>query len=244
MTTRLKFLVCLVWAIALVAFFSSQLPSSANDNTDKAVIDVKTALKPEKTQIERFNEALQNRFLTQPYFGIRRLDPPYKPNPHFENSHFIQFIPQTNEEKASVEDFERNGWKVSLYLFGRRATPIDAAEKDLKEFKIDYRLNSPLLVTKNLKITQVASAAKLQNEVKMAFDNFQNSNSSNNESYEFSVGKWSYVAKPVRAVDESCIKCHTDYVAIPQSGKNEYQFRRRQVGDANGVLVYGFARDK
>jgi hypothetical protein len=243
MKTRLKIIACLIWITGFVAFISFQIHSSANSNSSKSDTG-KTNPKPDKVQVEKFDKALQERFFTEPSFGIRRLEPAYKPNPHFENFDFVQFNPKTKEEQLSIEAFEKEDWKVSLYLFGRRAIPQDANEKEPKEFNIQYRLNRPLLVTKNVKIKQVTNPGKFREEIKSAFDSFQNPSSPNYENYEFSVGKWSYVARPVRAANESCIKCHTDYVALPQPGTDEYQFRRRQVGDANGILVYGFAKDK
>jgi hypothetical protein len=228
---KLKILVCFVWAFSIFALFSSQKFSTASGQTKEI------RLEPESSLIDRFDKTVQQRFLTEPNFGIRRLQPVHPPSPHLE-----QFSPINDEERASVADFEKDGWDVSLYLFGRRAAPKVVDGKEQKEFSINYRLNQPLPITSDLKKKQLPKAEKLLKQVKTAFLEFQTPNSPNENNYEFSIGKWSYVAKSVRAVNQSCLKCHTDYVMTEKIGDDKYKFRKRQVGDANGVIVYGFAR--
>jgi hypothetical protein len=234
---RLKILVCLIWIFSSIFLFSPEnlwlIVGNAGLAEDKPGINVK----PKNELIDRFDRAIQQRFLTEPNFGIRRIIPIPPPNPHLES-----FYPITNEEITSVANFEKEGWKVDLYLFGRRAMPKLTDGKESKNFSIEYRLNKPLPVTKGLKAADLPKAEKLLKEVKTAFLEFQNRNSPNENNYEFSIGKWSYVAKPVRAANQSCLKCHTDYVITSKLENNQYKFRRRQVGDANGVLVYGFSK--
>ncbi|MGI8639845.1 MAG: c-type heme family protein [Pyrinomonadaceae bacterium] len=237
---KVKIIVCFVWMFCTAALFSFQtfLPATAQTKETMLGKKVKFNLKPENALVDRFDNAIQQRFLTEPYFGIRRIQPVYPPNPHLE-----QFSPINDEEKASVAGFEKEGWKVGLYLFGRRATPKIVDGKEQKEFSINYRLNKPLPITRELNEKQLPKAEKLLKEVKAAFLDFQTPNSPNENEYEFSIGKWSYVAKPVRAVNQSCLKCHTDYVMTEKIGDGKYKFRKRQVGDANGVVVYGFVKN-
>lgn len=226
-----------MWIFSSIFLFSSESLWLAISNADSVEDEAKTNVKPENEQIDRFDRAIQQRFLTEPNFGIRRIVIIPEPNPHLET-----FYPKNHEEKTSVTDFEKEGWKVNLYLFGRRAMPKSADSKESKKFSIEYRLNKPLPVTKGLKAEGLPKAEKLLKEVKTAFLEFQNPNSPNENSYEFNIGEWAYVAKPVRAVNQSCLKCHTDYVIISKLENNQYKFRRRQVGDTNGVLVYGFSK--
>jgi len=232
---KIKIIVCLIWAFSIVVLFSFQEFSPASGQTKELTLDKNP--KPENSLVDRFDKAVQQRFLTEPNFGIRRIQPVHPPSPHLE-----QFSPINDEEKTSVADFENDGWKVSLYLFGRRATPKIADGKEQKEFTINYRLNKPLPITRELRGKHLPKAEKLLKEVKAAFLEFQTPNSPNENDYEFSIGKWSYVAKPVRAVNQSCLKCHTDYVLTEKIEDDKYKFRKRQVGDANGVIVYGFAK--
>lgn len=231
----------MVWIFSGIFVFSPERfwleTGNARSIDDEAKINSK---KPENVLIDRFDRAIQERFLTEPDFGIRRIMPIPPPNPHLEN-----FYPKNVEEKTSVADFEREGWNVDLYLFGRRAIPkLSGDDKEPKNFSIEYRLNKPLPVTKGLKAADLPEAKKLLKEVKTAFLEFQTPNSPNENSYEFSIGKWAYVAKPVRAANQSCLKCHTDYVITSKLENNQYKFRRRQIGDTNGILVYGFSKSK
>lgn len=234
---KIKIIICLLWTFSIVALFSFQEFSPASGQTKEVALDKNP--KPESSLVERFDNAIQQRFLTVPNFGIRRIQPVYPPSPHLE-----QFSPINDEEKASVADFEKDGWKVSLYLFGRRATPKIVDGKEQKELSVIYRLNRPLPVTTNLEEKHLPKAEKLLEAVKDAFLEFQTPKSPNENGYEFRIGKWSYVAKPVRAANQSCLKCHTDYVLTEKLGTDKYKFRKRQVGDANGVIVYGFAKNE
>lgn len=232
---KMKIVVCFVWTFSTVALFSFREFSPASSQTKELMLDKNT--KPESSLVDRFDKVVQQRFLTEPYFGIRRIQPVPAPNPHLE-----YFSPINQEEAASVAAFEKNGWNVSLYLFGRRATPKIVDGKAQKKFSINYRLNKPLSITKELEASKLPKPEKLLKQVKTAFLAFQTPNNPNENDYQFSIGKWSYVARPVRAVNQSCLKCHTDYVITEEIEDDKYKFRKRRVGDANGVLVYGFAK--
>lgn len=236
---KAKIFVCLVWSICAAALFSSQMFWSASGQIKTSDDKEKSNLKPAESLIDSFDASIQNRFLSEPYFGIRRIAPNYPTNPHLE-----YFSAETDAEKQSLADFEKEGWKVFLYLFGRQAKPRVVDGKEQKKFIINYRINQPVSITKGLEKEDLPKGEKLLKDVKEAFLAFQAPNSANKNNYEFRVGKWSYVARPVRAANESCIKCHTDYVITEKLKDNQFKFRKRQIGDANGVLVYGFTKDE
>ena len=237
---HLKIIVCLFWTLGSVLLFS-QMFSAASSRERAGSLDntIRSNPKPEGAMIDRFDKVIQQRFLTVPLLGINRITPPFPPNPHLR-----EFYPTNEEERNSVADFEKAGWKVDLYLFGRRAEPKVVDGKLQKQFTINYRLNKPVAITSNLEEKHLPSAKQLLKEVKVAFQEFQTPNSPNENNYEFSVGSWSYVARPVKASSASCLRCHTDYVIASKVGDNKYQFRRRKVGDVNGVLVYGFGKTR
>ena len=131
-----------------------------------------------------------------------------------------------------------------LYLFGKRANPRIVDGKTKKDFVINYRINQPVSITKGLKKQDLPKGETLMKDVKEAFLAFQTPNGANENNYDFRVGKWSYVVRPVRAANESCLKCHTDYVVTEKLKSGQFKFRKRQIGDANGVLVYGFSKDE
>jgi hypothetical protein len=235
--SKLKIVAVVVWAFFMVMFASTQNFWSAKGQT----VGKKTESnpKPEMSQIDFFDSLIQKRFLIKPDFGIRRIQPVFPPSPHLEF-----FDAEDGDETKSVNRFINEGWQGSIYLFGRIANPKVINGKEQASFSINYRLNKPLAMTKNIKQTDLPKAEKLLKKVKSAFIAFQTPNSENENNYEFSLGKWSYVAKPVRAVNESCIRCHTDYVITEKLGDGKFTFRKRKVGDANGVIVYGFSKDK
>lgn len=166
-----------------------------------------------------------------------------KPEP-LRSSHLGSFSPVNEEESLLLSEFEKDGWKVGLYLFGRVSTRKESKGDAAPKFMVNYRLNQPLPITATLKMKQLPGASKLMKEVKTAFIEFQTPNSPRENNYEFTIGKWSYFARPVRAVNESCLKCHTDYVITEKLANGQFRFKKRGVGDANGVIVYGFAQDE
>ncbi len=55
------------------------------------------------------------------------------------------------------------------------------------------------------------------------------------DQYDFSFGKWSVAARPIRA-KESCLKCHNGNVTTAPS------LTPPKAGDALGVAMYAYAR--
>lgn len=221
--TKIKLVCCLIWtlflAVAIFCKLSFPTDVSAKDNK-----------KPSNDLIEKFDAAIQQRFLSEPGFGITRIEPP--------NPHLTYFIPKDGDEKTSVEKLESDGWRASLYLFGRRIEKRADEKNGKTKFYISNRTFAPMPVTKNIKAEKLTPSANLLAETANAFQTFQTA-----DIYEFDDGNWTYVAKPVRA-QQSCLKCHTDYVMTSKIGEKPYKYRPRRAGDAIGVLVYGFAEGK
>lgn len=234
---KAKIFVCLIWTVCIAALFSTQVFRTANGQTKKPDEIANLNLKPADSLINSFDAAIQKRFLTEPYFGIYRIAPTVPVNPHFG-----YFLPMNDEERKSLADFQSGGWKVFLYLYGKKANQRVVDGKTKKDFVINYRINQPVTITKSLEKKDLPTGESLLKDVKEAFLAFQTPNAQNENNYEFSSGKWSYVARPVRAANESCVKCHTDYVVTEKLKNNQFKFRKRQIGDVNGVLVYGFAK--
>lgn len=185
---------------------------------------------PELGLINDLDKVIQQRFLTTPQLGIRRIGP--VPNPHFE-----QFEPNTEEEKEAVTKLQDGNWKVGIYLMGRRAYENPYKNlKDAKPLLVHYKLNGPVPVTANVKKRELASPKRLRARVDEAFEKFRDG-----DTYDFSLGKWTYVARPVRA-REVCLKCHQDMFVTSKVGEKRYTYRRRHVGDTIGVLLYAFRK--
>jgi hypothetical protein len=235
---KIKLIVSIVWIIFGIALFSTGIFSPVNSQTtsDASIKTNNSALNPGEI-VERFDKSLQQRFLTEPFFGIRRIQPVAPTNPHFE-----YFSPKNDEEKASVSEFEKQGLNVGVYLFGKRTTPKKGKGDKIDGFSVNYRLFNPIPITADVKKKNLRPPEKLLRQVKKAFLEFQTPNGANENEYVFNLGKWTYIAKPVRAVNQSCLKCHQDYVAVAKFSSGKYRFRKRRIGDANGILVYGFSK--
>jgi len=185
---------------------------------------------PELRLINDLDKVIQQRFLTVPQLGMRRIGP--NPNPHLEH-----FEPNTEEEKQAVANLQNGAWRVGIYLIGRRgyANPTRGLN-DASHLLVHYKLNSPVPVTTNVKKSELANPKRLQGGADEAFERFNTS-----DTYDFSLGKWAYVARPVRA-RESCMKCHQDMFVTAKLGNKKYAYRSRRVGDTIGVLLYAFSK--
>jgi hypothetical protein len=230
METRLvvvtTFLLVAVSGLGATTLVKTSLPEKRDKSSRPA--DANPA--PELRLINDLDKVMQERFITAQTRGMRRIGP--QPNPHME-----YFEPRTEEEIQAVNNLQNGQWKVGVYLFGRRAyqKPPKKDGDAKRGLLVQYRLNRPVLVTNNLKQKELASPGKLRDGLDEAFAKFKES-----DSHNFSLGKWSYVAKPVRA-RESCLKCHTDLFAA-KLGERKYAYRSRRVGDPIGVLVYAFGK--
>ena len=189
--------------------------------------------------IDRLDNMVQNRFLTSPGFGGARLVLlPTKPEP-LKSKHVPTFGPRNDAETSVVNEFA--GWDLGIYLFGRWSTEN---EKDKnRKFKMDYRINQAIPVTPGLKPGDFPKPRKIVEEVKDAFFKFQAVSEADQKPIELSTrGDWTYIATPVRIANQSCIQCHSDYVATRRMENGQVEFRKKAIGDVNGILVYAMRR--
>lgn len=236
---RVKLTICLVWVTSLCALILFQeAGTSSGQTTSQPKPSGEIGASPD---FEAFDQAVQKRFLTQPNFGMARMLPT-TPQP-LRSGHVRSFSPINEDEKSILAEFEKGGWKVGIFLYGRTAMPEHPEESPLENFKIRYRVNQPVPISRGLKEKDLAKAKKLIDEVKTAFVTFQTPTSENQASYQFTKGDWTYVAKPVRAANQSCIQCHADYVITEMLDNKRFKFRKRAVGDVNGVIVYAFSKN-
>lgn len=193
---------------------------------------------PGREMIDRFDGAIQARFLKMPSFGVSRIiSRPLHLGDHFE--------PLNQEEEEVVRQFRDERWKVGIYLFGR--TGILQTGK-VNDFKVQYKLNPPVPVTEFTHSGDLVEPEKLTEQVGEAFETLSQAQTIGTvlqglERYEFTVGKRAYVATAVRA-RESCLKCHqtqlTSRTEPTSNGNKKYFYRPCRVGDTIGILVYSF----
>lgn len=237
---RLKLIIVATAIVAVIIIqvtLSSHRPQASGVTT--AVVRVESADASLDSLVDAFDRTIQQRFLTAPFFGYARIAPaqPTGPRP----GHVESFSPGTPEEYAAVAAFKKEGWDVGLYLFGRR---VEARTKTKAEndYDIRYRLFNPIPVTPGLKRSSFRKQKKLANEVKRAFLEFQKLDSPNANEMRFEIGDWSYIARPVRASNQSCLECHKDQVITAKVAEGKFMARPRRIGDVNGVLFYALRK--
>jgi hypothetical protein len=228
---RLKLVVLGIWLIALGSFLLFDSPTTRAQTSVPLV-------QADMPSIERFDNVIQQRFLNSPGFGGARIAP-RTPQP-LRSNHVGGFTPRDEAERSILNKFA--GWDVGIYLFGRWTMPDEKAKT--KKFKMRYRAIQPIPVTPGRKEGDFPKAKKIADEVKNAFFAFQSVSEADQKPYEFSRGDWRYIATPVRVANQSCIQCHTDYVATERRADGRFSFRKKTVGDVNGILVYALRRSE
>ncbi len=212
---KTKYIVCLIWILLLGFLISSHISFAQKKSNEKPLLEL----------VNKFDTEIHKRFLMKPGVGMWRIAP-INPIAHIEGTD------RSLEEGKLLESFNDQGWQMGLYLIGRKITE----KSDGKKFAIAYHINKPLPLT-NLSASKMPAGKGFMREIKVAFDKFKT-----DESYEFERGKWSYFVRPVRAMSESCLQCHKDYVIEEKLAGKIYKFRTRKASDAIGVLVYAFSK--
>ena len=238
-TFRVKIVVLFLFVLGLGLILADQSfrETRGQVRSPQGATEEVTITVPADVLIDDFDKTIQQRFLTAPSFGIRRIEPRVPP---LENPHFQYFTPNTEAERSAVNAFDLNGWDVGIFLYGRKVTRRTDTKKE--KYNIRYRIFDPIPVTGELKKSDFSSPKDLAEEIKQAFVDFQKPGSPNENEVRLEGGRWSYVARPVRAATRSCIVCHKDYVITERLGDGKFTARPRKIGDANGVLVYAFRR--
>jgi hypothetical protein len=163
------------------------------------------------------------------------------------------FVPETKEEKTAVRGLKRAGYEVCLFLVGRNI---------LEEVPEKYRVSEPTFGSNNSHLMSgpvLLSRQKLQElkglpdaralwepsrEALRTFDG------GSAERYGFEASGWKVEARPVRASDESCLKCHgfTMRLTVNQNGSMSIRrddFRNElQVGDPLGAMLYVYRKSR
>jgi hypothetical protein len=187
-----------------------------------------------ETVIDALNECIQERFSkSDMFFGAYRVTPP--------TLHVNHFVPETQSEREAVSELEKGGWQVAFYLVGRR---ILGPKPDLTILTHPFPglknsiINGPIAITgpfisdrkKLVEQFELPEPMSILDDAQKAMLEFEKK-----DQYDFSFGKWSIAARPIRA-KESCLKCHTGNVTTAPS------LTPPKVGDALGVAMYAYAR--
>lgn len=168
--------------------------------------------------IAALDTCIQKRFRKiDEMFGIRRvvrLDE----TPHV-------FRPGNTAEWDAVQDLDRAGLEVLLYVAGRRVLADDPAMAELLDARGWSAVKGPVEITRGSSLGEARPAStSLRDAARRAF-----ASSVRGEDYEFRSGPWQFVARAVRATETACLQCHA------RRGDTELR-----MGDPLGVVLYGY----
>lgn len=184
--------------------------------------------------LEALDREIQKRFHDVIGFGMARIATERR------------FEPETKAERDAVRGLGRAGYKVCLYLAGRGV--METLPARLKRAKTTFGdgmtgepFSGPIFVS-SPSIMRVPSAAALWAGTQNAMSSFERGSNR----YGFVAGKWQVEARPVRASEESCLRCHrTDYkytYSVTDKGVPFYNTEPKgnvlKLGDTLGVLLY------
>jgi hypothetical protein len=182
--------------------------------------------------IAELHNLMQKRFKdTDRGFGYRRIAT-VGDSPH-------SFRPENKEETHAIEQLKRASLEVTLYLSGRRVLGAKPEGDVWKRFAKNL-IKGPLHIAGEQEGEDLFDRAELWHQGRRAMLAFKRSNH-----YEFSIGDWKFSARPVRAIDQSCLKCHTqgsaNYLDL-LTERGERKNESLKVGDPLGVILYGYRR--
>jgi hypothetical protein len=179
--------------------------------------------------IAALNGCIQQRFReVNERFGISRVirigDTPHT------------FRPEEVAELEAVTALEQANLRVVLYLTGRR---VQAPKPDTSRWSAAdaWRLiKGPVRITSEGRATadvQPPPSLELWDDSRRALQAFATS-----DLYEFDRGGWRFIAKPVRAREAACLKCHDQSQELLTRGG--VRSEAPKLGDPLGVVLYGY----
>jgi hypothetical protein len=142
---------------------------------------------PAPEEIARLNECIQARFHDRKAFGMQRILP--------RQYHGIRtFQPENPTEQAVVNQLQRKGYQVALYLSGRGvlATPAIATFRN--------GVQGPAFITPFPRKDDLS----LLDDSREALVSFEKG-----EGYDIRKGEWSVAMRPLRATDQQYVQCHS-----------------------------------
>jgi hypothetical protein len=144
-------------------------------------------------------------------FGFRRIVRPG------ETAH--RFRPENIRELEEVRELEQANLQVVLYLAAREV--LRSSPNPLLASRV---VRGPALVTPDhFEVADAPAPLQLWDESRLALQAFDRG-----ETHRFTVSGWTFVARPVRASEQSCLNCH--------------RADALRLGDPIGAVLYGYKR--
>jgi hypothetical protein len=177
------------------------------------VVAARTGFARADDPIAAFNRSVQERFKdVDKYFGLRRIvvlgDTPH------------QFRPENVTELSAVNELKEAGYRVALYVAGRRVLDREPHLATKEPTRLDRRvIFGPVAVTDTELLPDLPQAVDLIDESRMAFERL-----ARRDRHDFEMGGLTFTARAVRATTDQCLTCH----------------RGRTIGDPLGVVLYAY----
>jgi len=184
---------------------------------------------PTQDIIATLDDCIQKRFLdVDQGFGIRRIIP------KGETAH--RFKPENAKELSIVGSLRKVGLDMVLYLAGRQILKPEWNRNGADARKL---VKGPVLMTETDQLDS-PTTFELFEHTRKAMQMFQTSNK-----YDFAIRNWRIAARPVRASDASCLKCHfDDQIVVLPTGAYKGESRKLEIGDPLGVVLYAYKTEK
>jgi hypothetical protein len=221
---------CLTVSFSFIALFVCQ--------TDSVATSVQTPVSQSQL-IDALDDCIQERFKDiDKAFGLRRLmragDTPHR------------FKPENTKELASLSELKSRKIEAALYLTSRSVLgdKPDAIEwnqgADVSPVGsgIGYSrriIKGPVLINARGR-DDLPLPSELWEQSRKAIEIF-----ATQDSFEFSYGKWNFIARPVRASEQSCLQCHvSDSTRLIAQDPKDGKIKPLKIGDPLGVVLYAY----
>ena len=179
--------------------------------------------------ISTLDDCIQKRFLdVDQGFGFRRIirsgDTPHR------------FKPENARELSIVGYMSKVKLDVVLYLGGRNLLEPRTETTGINH-NVGKLIKGPVFITdSDRRVTGSPTVLELMEHGQKAMRVFQKS-----DAYNFAIREWKIIARPVRASDASCLKCHhSDEINIFPETKVGQESRKLKISDPLGVVLYAY----
>jgi hypothetical protein len=179
-----------------------------------------------------FDECIQERFkAVDDQFGMARIMKPGAVH---------GFLPKNLREAHVIRELESANVQLILYLADRWVlNPMPGPDSKYAEADQAFGvIQGPVRITGPADVRSSGGAGALP-RARDLWDESQRAMialSANAESYEFSRPGWEFIARPVRASSERCLRCHATKVERGDPAVTS----PTQIGDALAAVLYGY----
>jgi hypothetical protein len=112
-----------------------------------------------------------------------------------------QFRPENPAEQAVVNQLEQKGYEVALYLAGRNVMAAAPSAPMVAFYR--HGVQGPAYITRLRNPGELPRQEALLEESRSALASFQTG-----QGYEIQRGEWTVAMRPLRATNETCVRCH------------------------------------